>query len=200
MLTELNPATKLKREHLLTLEAYSRERAAIRRQVIEHKKNRTVHLDAHITLVFEDALTVRYQIQEILRVERIFEDDSINEELEAYNPLIPDGSNLKATMLIQYDNVEERRIALEALVGVEHKVWLEVNGAERVFAFADEDLERSTERKTAAVHFLRFELTPSMTSALRGGAALSLGIEFPGRMLAVAVAPEVREALLKDLG
>lgn len=200
MLTELSPATKLKREHLLTLEAYSREREAIRRQIIEHKKNRTVHLDGHITLVFEDALTVRYQIQEILRVERIFEDEGINEELEAYNPLIPDGSNLKATMLIQYDDVDERRVALEQLVGVEHKVWLEVKGEGRVFAFADEDLERSTETKTAAVHFLRFELTPQMTSALRGGAGLNLGIDFPGRMLAVSVSPEVRAALLKDLG
>lgn len=200
MLMELTPSTKLKREHLLTLEAYSRERDAIRRQIIDHKKNRTVHLDPHITLVFEDALTVRYQIQEVLRVERIFEDDGINEELEAYNPLIPDGSNLKATMLIQYDDVEERRKALEQLVGVEHKVWLEVEGCERSFAIADEDLERSTETKTAAVHFLRFELTPKMTSALRGGAGLKLGIDFPGRALAVTVSPEVRDALLKDLG
>lgn len=200
MLMELTPSTKLKREHLLTLEAYSRERDAIRREIIEHKKNRTVHLDPHITLVFEDALTVRYQIQEILRVERIFEDEGINEELEAYNPLIPDGSNLKATMLIQYEDIEERRKALEELVGVEHKVWLEVEGCERIFAIADEDLERSTETKTAAVHFLRFELTPEMTSALRGGAGLKFGLDFPGRTVAVPVAPEVRDALLKDLG
>lgn len=199
MLKELLPSTKLKREHLLTLEAYSRERDAIRRQIIEHKKNRTVHLDPHITLVFEDALTVRYQIQEILRVERIFEDEGINEELEAYNPLIPDGNNLKATMLIQYDDVEERRKALEQLVGVEHKVWLQVDGLERVFAIADEDLERSTQTKTAAVHFLRFELTPPMTAALNGGAGLILGLDFPGRVSEVPVSPEVRDALAKDL-
>lgn len=200
MLDTISPSTKLKRDDLLTLEAYSRERDAIRREIIAHKKNRSVHLDEHITLVFEDALTVRYQIQEILRVERIFEDAGIIEELESYNPLIPDGSNLKATMLIQYDDVEVRKQALEELVGVEHKVWLEVQGRERVFAIADEDLERSTASKTAAVHFLRFEFNPDMIAALRKGADLIIGIDSPARACAVAVAPSVREALLKDLG
>lgn len=200
MLPAISPTTKLTREHLLTLEAYSRERDAIRRSVIEHKKNRTVHLDENISLVFEDALTVRYQIQEILRVERIFEDAGIGEELAAYNPLIPDGANLKATMLIQYDDVDERKKALEELVGVEHHVWLEVSGIERVLAIADEDLERSTASKTAAVHFLRFELSADMTGRLRSGAELLFGIEFPARPRAVTVPPAVREALVKDLG
>lgn len=200
MLPSISPTTKLKREHLLTLEAYSRERNAVRRAVIEHKKNRSVHLDDHITLVFEDAITVRYQIQEILRVERIFEEAGINEELESYNPLIPDGSNLKATMLIQYEDPETRKKALEELVGVEHKVWLEVKDCERVFAIADEDLERSTASKTAAVHFLRFELDAEMTRRLRAGAGLSLGIDFAARQCAIAVAPEVRDALTRDLG
>lgn len=199
MLPAVTPATKLTREHLLTLEAYSRERDAIRRTVIEHKKNRTVHLDDNITLVFEDALTVRYQIQEILRVERIFEDASINEELESYNPLIPDGSNFKATMLIQYDDPDARKKALEELVGVEHKVWLEVKGLERVFAIADEDLDRSTASKTAAVHFLRFELDSAMVRQLRDGADLILGIDFPARPCVVTVSAAVHEALLRDL-
>ena len=200
MLPAISPTTKLTRDHLLTLEAYSRERDAIRRSVIEHKKHRTVHLDENITLVFEDAMTVRYQVQEILRVERIFEDAGINEELAAYNPLIPDGANLKATMLIQYDDVDARKRALEELVDVEHHVWLEVEGAERVLAVADEDLERSTASKTAAVHFLRFELSAGMTDRLRGGADLLFGIDFPARPRAVTVPPAVREALVKDLG
>lgn len=200
MLPAISPTTKLTREHLLTLEAYSRERDAIRRSVIEHKKNRTVQLDENITLVFEDALTVRYQIQEILRVERIFEDAGIGEELAAYNPLIPDGANLKATMLIQYDDVDERKKALEELVGVEHRVWLEVREAGRVLAIADEDLERSTASKTAAVHFLRFELSAGMTGRLRSGAEMLFGIDFPARPRAVSVPPGVRDALVKDLG
>lgn len=200
MLPAVSPTTKLTREHLLTLEAYSRERDAIRRSLIEHKKNRTVHLDEHITLVFEDASTVRYQIQEILRVERIFENAGIEEELAAYNPLIPDGANLKATMLIQYDHPEERKKALEELVGVEDHVWLKVEGVERAFAVADEDLERSTDSKTAAVHFLRFELDAETIRRLRSGADLSFGIDFPARPCAVTASPAVREALIKDLG
>lgn len=200
MLPAISPTTKLTRDHLLTLEAYSRERDAIRRSVIEHKKNRTVHLDENISLVFEDASTVRYQIQEILRVERIFEDAGISEELAAYNPLIPDGANLKATMLIQYDDVDARKRALEELVGVEHHVWLEVKGDERVLAVADEDLERSTASKTAAVHFLRFELQPELVRRLHDGADLLFGIDFPTRRRAVTVSPAVRQALLNDLG
>lgn len=200
MLYTASPSAKLKREDLLTLEAYARQRDAIRRQVIEYKKNRAVHLDQYITLVFEDSLTVRYQVQEILRVERIFEDDRINEELESYNPLIPDGCNLKATMLIQYDDAEPRKQALEELAGVEHKVWLEVVGVARVFAIADEDLDRSTPSKTAAVHFLRFELTAPMISQLHAGAGLSFGIDFPARQCAVTVTSPIREALVKDLG
>lgn len=200
MLPTILPTTKLTRDHLLTLEAYSRERDVIRRSVIEHKKNRTVHLDENITLVFEDALTVRYQIQEILRAERIFEDAGIGEELAAYNPLIPDGANLKATMLIQYDDVDARKKALEALVGVEHHVWLEVEGIGRVLAVADEDLERSSASKTAAVHFLRFELSADMAGRLRSGANLLFGIDFPARPRAIVVSSAVRDALIKDLG
>jgi hypothetical protein len=187
------------RESLLSLEAYARERDAFRARVIAHKRHRSVQLGGHVTLLFEDELTIRYQVQEMLRIERIFEEDGIRHELEAYNPLVPDGGNLKATMLIEYPDPAERREALARLRGIEDRVWLQVAGRTRVFAIADEDLERETAEKTSAVHFLRFELDAGARGALRGGAALALGIDHPQYPASVEAAPEVRAALAADL-
>ncbi|MGD9946262.1 MAG: DUF3501 family protein [Burkholderiaceae bacterium] len=189
------------RESLLTLEAYARERSDFRRRVIEHKKRRTVHLGQHMTLLFEDELTIRYQIQEMLRIERIFEEDGIRHELAAYNPLIPDGSNLKATMLIEYDDADVRRRELAQLKGAEDRVWVQVAGAARVYAIADEDLERENDVKTSSVHFLRFEFEAAMVAALKDGAALSVGIDHPHYLASVEPVPQpVRDALAADLG
>ena len=188
---------------LLSLEAYSRERNAYRSRVIAHKQLRTVHVGEHVTLIFEDEQTVRYQVQEMLRIERIFEADGIRDELAAYNPLIPDGRNWKATMLIEYPDEAERRRRLAELKGIEDRTWVEVEGAEgkmrRVFAIADEDLERENEEKTSAVHFVRFELDEAMCAALKKGAALSVGVDHPHYRAAVRVAPEVRASLAGDL-
>jgi hypothetical protein len=167
------------RESLMSLETYARERPRFRARVIEHKKRRYVCLGSNVTLTFEDELTIRYQIQEMLHAERIFEDEGITSELEAYSPLVPDGSNLKATMLIQYVDPHERVEMLGKLIGIEDAVWLEVAGCARVYAIADEDLPRENEVKTSAVHFLRFELEPAMIGALKGGGALSAGIDHP---------------------
>ena len=156
----------IKRESLLSLEAYARERNAFRARVIEHKKRRTVHLGPHVTLQFEDELTIRYQVQEMLRIERIFEEQGIEGELAAYNPLVPDGTNWKATMMIEYPEPEERKRMLALLRGIEGGVWVEVEGHGRVNAIADEDLDRETEEKTSSVHFLRFELDQAMRAAL----------------------------------
>jgi len=184
---------------LLSLEAYARERNAFRAQVIEHKKVRTVALGDHITLIFEDELTIRYQIQEMLRIERIFEEDGIRQELDAYNPLVPDGSNLKATMMIEYPDVAERQRALAQLKGIEDRVWMQVGGLARVYAIADEDLERENAEKTSAVHFLRFELDRKMRAALQAGAGLTVGIDHPNYRASVLVGPEVRRSLVGDL-
>jgi hypothetical protein len=191
---------KLTLENLWTLEAYSKKRSEFRATVIAHKKNRTVHLGEHMTLLFEDEMTVRYQVQEMLRIEKTFEEQGILDELEAYNPLIPDGRNFKATMMIEYDDAEERKIALRKLKGVEHKVWLQVEGAAKVFAIADEDLERSNDEKTAAVHFMRFELTKDMAEALKYGVSLSMGVDHPAYTATQEpVNDVVRAALVKDL-
>ncbi len=190
---------KLEPGDLMTLEAYSKARQEFRQQVIAHKKDRTVALGDHVTLLFEDALTVRYQVQEMLRVERIFEEAGIREELDAYNPLIPDGSNWKATLLIEYPDVEERRVMLARLKGVEDRVWVQVDGCERVTAIADEDLERENDEKTSAVHFVRFELTPAMKHALTGGARLAIGVDHPAYAAGIEAAPAVRTALVGDL-
>jgi Protein of unknown function (DUF3501) len=184
---------------LLSLEAYARERHAFRARVIEHKKHRSVHLGEHVTLLFEDELTIRYQIQEMLRIERIFEEDGIRQELDAYNPLVPDGSNLKATMMIEYPDVAERQRALAQLKGVEDRVWVQAEDAARVYAIADEDLERENEEKTSAVHFLRFELDADMRKALRGGAQLRVGVDHPQYQSQVVTPPAVRDALAADL-
>ena len=167
------------RDSLLTLEAYAKERPAFRARVLAHKKPRTVHLGEHVTLLFEDELTIRYQIQEMLRIEKTFEEAGIRDELDAYNPLVPDGSNFKATMLIEYDDVDERRAALVRLKGIEARTYVQVEGSPKVYAIADEDLERENEEKTSAVHFLRFELAAEMIAALKRGAALGIGVDHP---------------------
>ncbi len=184
---------------LLSLEAYARERNAYRSRVIAHKKLRTVHAGEHVTLVFEDEQTVRYQVQEMLRIERIFEDEGIRGELEAYNPLIPDGGNWKATMLIEYPEAGERRRRLAELRGIEDRTWVQVEGCARVFAIADEDLERENEEKTSAVHFLRFELERAMRDALKAGAGLAVGVDHPNYRASVQVGPDVRASLASDL-
>ncbi|HUN70532.1 MAG TPA: DUF3501 family protein [Burkholderiales bacterium] len=186
-------------QSLLSLEAYARERNAYRSRVIAHKKLRTVHAGDAVTLIFEDEQTIRYQVQEMLRVERIFEEEGIRGELEAYNPLIPDGGNWKATMLIEYPEPEERRRRLAALKGIEDRTWVQVEGCERVYAIADEDLERENEEKTSSVHFLRFELDEEMRRGLKRGAGLSVGIDHPNYRASVTVAPEVRASLSGDL-
>ena len=190
---------QIERGSLLSLEAYARERDAFRARVIEHKKRRTVHLGDHVTLIFEDELTVRYQIQEMLRIERIFEETGIEDELEVYNPLVPDGGNLKATMLIEYPEVAQRQRSLAQLKGIEDRVWVQVEGGARVYAIADEDLERDNEEKTSAVHFLRFEFEPDMRAALRGGAALLIGVDHPRYHAQTATPLAVRDALAGDL-
>ena len=189
----------IKRESLMPLETYARERAGFRAKVMAHKKRRTVQLGGHLALLFEDELTIRYQVQEMLRIERIFEEDGIQGELDAYNPLVPDGSNWKATMLIEYPDAEERKRMLARLKGIERQVWVQVQGHERVAAIADEDLERENEEKTSSVHFLRFELTPPMRAALRRGAGVTVGVEHPEYRASAELAPEVRSALAADL-
>ena len=190
---------KLDRSKLWGLEDYAVERPAFRRQVIAHKRHRRVRLTDHAALYFEDFLTMKYQVQEMLRVERIFEPAEIEAEIEAYNPLIPDGSNWKATFMIEYPDVEERRRALERLKDIEQRVWVQVGGGDRVFAIANEDLDRSNEDKTAAVHFLRFELSTAQVDALRQDARLRFGISHPAMTCEAEVDGEVRNSLLNDL-
>ena len=187
------------RDSLLSLEEYARQRPQWRQKVMEHKKRRTVHVGEHVTLQFEDELTVRYQVQEMLRIERIFEEAGIQGELDAYNPLVPDGTNWKATMLIEYPDVDERKRMLERLKGVEREVWVQVQGCSGVHAIADEDLERETEEKTSSVHFLRFELAPDMRQALRKGAAISVGVDHAAYRARVELAADVRAALAADV-
>jgi len=189
----------LKRMDLFSLEQYADERSAFRTRVLEHKKNRRVDIGPNLSLYFEDRLTIQYQVQEMLRIEKIFEPAAIQEELETYNPLIPDGSNLKATTMLEFEDVEVRRKRLAELVGMEHQVWLQVSGHEKVFAIANEDLERSTDEKTSAVHFMRFELTDQMIKALRSGAALSFGSDHLAYLHQVTVAEPTRSALILDL-
>ena len=189
----------IQRESLLPLETYARQRPQFRAQVMEHKKRRTVHVGPHVTLQFEDELLIRYQIQEMLRIERIFEEEGIQGERDAYNPLIPDGGNWKATMFIEYPDVDERRRMLARLKGIEEKTWVQAEGGERVFAIADEDLERENEEKTAAVHFVRFEVPAAMREQLRRGARLIVGVDHPQYRASVELSPEQRASLLDDL-
>jgi len=191
---------QITRDSLMTLEAYGRARPQFRAKVMAHKKNRMLQLGSHLTLLFEDELTIRYQVQEMLRAERTFEEAGIQGELDAYNPLIPDGANWKATLMIEYPDVDERRRMLARLMGIEDRVWVEVAGHARVHAIADEDLERDTVDKTSAVHFLRFELTPAMVRALKQGAALAVGVDHPEYSHALGVVdPAVRASLVNDL-
>ncbi len=190
----------ISRDTLMSLEVYSKKRPEFRQQVIDHKRHRTVHLGNHVTLLFEDELTLRYQVQEMLRIEKIFEEDGIQSELDAYNPLCPDGSNFKATMLIEYENVTERKAALAKLIGIEDRLFIQVEGQPRVYAIADEDLDRENDEKTSAVHFVRFELTPEMKSVLKGGAQMMVGCDHPNYPVHVEELPqETLASLLKDL-
>ena len=189
----------IERSSLLSLEAYARERSSFRARVIEHKKRRSVHLGEHVTLQFEDELLIRYQIQEMLRIERIFEEDGIRHELETYNPLMPDGSNWKATMFVEFPDEDERRRMLERLKGIERRVWVQAEGAARILAIADEDLERENEEKTAAVHFLRFELPPAFRDRLRAGAPLMLGVDHAQYQATCEATAEQRASLAQDL-
>ncbi len=188
------------RESLMTLESYSRIRATFRSEIIAHKKNRFVMLGEHISLHFEDEKTMRYQIQEMLRAERTFEESGIQDELDAYNPLVPDGSNWKATMMIEYSDPDVRKVELARLKGVADKVWMQVAEQPRVYAIADEDMDRENEEKTSSVHFLRFELDPTSIAAAKAGSPIRIGVEHPACNVASTTLPEnVRAALVVDL-
>jgi hypothetical protein len=196
----MNAMQKLTRNDLYSLEQYSEVRDEFRNQVLSHKRNRRVELGTNAALYFEDRLTMQYQVQEMLRIERIFEAAGINDELEAYNPLIPDGSNWKATFMVEFSEVEERRAMLTRLIGIENKVYVQIDGFDRVYAIADEDLERSDEHKTSAVHFMRFELSAEQVDALKSGAALAAGIDHENYQVEIPALPEnVRQSLIGDL-
>ena len=189
----------LTRDDLYSLEKYAELRPQMRIQVLEHKKNRAVAIGPSATLYFEDRLTMHYQIQEMLRVERVYEAAGIQDELNAYNPMIPDGANLKATFMLEYPDESERRVALAGLKGVEDRVWMQVQGFDKVWAIADEDLERENEEKTSSVHFLRFEFNPAMIAAAKAGAALAVGIDHAAYRHTVGpIAPYVYASLVKD--
>lgn len=191
---------KLARSDLYSLEQYAEKRAEFRAQVLEHKRPRRVKLGEHAALYFEDRLTIQYQVQEVLRVERIFEAAGIEDELNAYNPLIPDGTNWKATFMIEYEDEGERDAALRRLINVEDRVWVRIGDQPKVYALADEDLERETQEKTSAVHFMRFELTSEMIAAAKGGAALAAGIDYPDFEFACDPLPdETAKSLIADL-
>jgi hypothetical protein len=190
---------QITRDSLMTLEAYSKYRKERKSEVIAHRKLRSVQLADHINLQFESELTVRYQIQEMLRIEKIFEEEGIQDEIEAYAPLMPDGSNWKATMLIEYPDVNERKRELARLIGVEDRMFVEVEGHERVYAIADEDLDRENDEKTSAVHFVRFEFSPSMVSAIKAGAGVKLGCDHTNYPAHMTIAPETLASLAGDL-
>ena len=190
---------KLTRADLMSLEQYSIERKAFREQVMAHKANRKIHIGANATLYFEDRLTMQYQVQEMLRIEKIFESAGIEEELEAYNPLIPDGANWKATFMVEFPDIEERKLQLAKLIGIERQTWAQVAGFDKVYPIANEDLTRETEEKTSAVHFLRFELTPAMVAAAQEGATIQMGIEHPNYAHTVTLSQASRDSLAADL-
>ncbi len=188
------------RDSLMTLEAYAKVRPEMRAEIMAHKKNRMVELGDHVTLIFEDEKTMRYQIQEMLRAERTFEDAGIQEELDAYNPLVPDGSNWKATMMIQYSDPDERKVALENLKGIEDRVWVQVADQPKIYAIADEDMARANEEKTSAVHFLRFELDATSIAAAKGGSPIRLGIDHEAYRVDSMTPPDnIRVAMVVDL-
>lgn len=192
--------TKLTRDDLYSLEQYAEMRDDYRKKIMAHKENRRLELGDNLLLSFEDKLIMQYQIQEMLKAEKIFEADGIEEELGAYNPLIPDGTNWKATMLIQYPEVEERQYQLTRLIGIENLVWMQVDGFDKVYAIADEDLERDTEEKTSAVHFMRFELNDDMCSAVKNGSAISAGVEHENYQATIEpIADNIRDSLATDI-
>jgi len=192
--------TKLTRKDLYSLEEYSEKRDEYRKKIMAHKENRRLELGNHLLLSFEDKLIIQYQIQEMLKAEKIFDAAGINEELEVYNPLIPDGTNWKATMMIQYTDVEERQRQLARLIGIEDLIWMQVEGLEKVYAIADEDLERDNAEKTSAVHFMRFELNSNMVAAVKSGATISAGVEHENYQAIVSpVSSNLRNSLASDL-
>ncbi len=192
----MNPLT---RSDLMSLEAYSEQRDEFRNKVIQHKKNRTIPLGPSMMMYFEDRLTMQYQVQEMLRIEKIFDAAGIQEELDAYNPLIPDGGNWKATQMIEFADPEVRAVELTKLVGIEKQTWVQVGDSDKVFAIADEDLERENDEKTSSVHFMRFELTPEMVAAAKSGAPIKLGVSHPNYSHEVVLTEPQRESLVADL-
>ena len=195
----MNMSNEITRADLMSLEQYAEKRPEFRRRVLDHKKYRQIALGSNATLYFEDRLTLLYQIQEMLRIEKVFEADGINEELEAYNPLLPTGRNFKATFMIEYPDPEVRALQLEKMVGIEDLLWMQVGEFEKVWAIADEDLDRSTDTKTSAVHFIRFELTDAMAVALKGGADWRIGVQHPAYTHDVKVEGKIRDNLINDL-
>lgn len=189
----------LKREDLYSLEKYAVIKNDFRKQVIEHKKDRQIAIGDHATLYFEDKLTMQYQVQEMLRLERMFEPELIQDELDVYNPLIPDGHNWKATFMIEYPDVEERKVMLSKLVGIEDTTWVKVGNFDKVFAISNEDLDRSEPNKTSAVHFMRFELTPEMITAVKKGEKITMGIDLPAYAKSVELTPAQHKSLAADL-
>ena len=199
MVTEEN-VDKLSRDDLYSLEQYSEVRPKFRRDVMEHKRHRVLQIGPAVTLHFEDRMTMQYQVQEMLRVEKIFDREGIEDELGAYNPLIPDGSNWKATMMVEFPDADERKVQLSKLIGIERATWVQVEGHDKVYPIANEDLERETDDKTSSVHFLRFELTPEMVAAAKSGAAIAMGVEHENYNHRLdAVAEGTRESLAADL-
>jgi hypothetical protein len=197
---ENSKMVSLSRADLWSLEEYAEQRPSFRSKVMEHKKTRHLELGDNARLYFEDLLTIRYQVQEMLRIEKVFEAEGINEELEAYNPLIPDGHNWKATFMLEYDDPEERAVQLGKMIGIEDKVWMQVEGCEKIYAIADEDLERATEEKTSSVHFMRYELDSSMIAAVKRGASISAGVEHPAYPIeAFELEAAIRDSLANDL-
>lgn len=194
-------AKQLTRDDLYSLEKYQEIRSDMRTRMMAHKKSRNLSIGPNVTMYFEDERTIQYQIQEMLRAEKIFDAAGINEELETYNPLIPDGTNWKGTMMLEYTDVNERVEALSQLIGIDRKTWVQVEGFDKVFAISNEDLERETEEKTSAVHFMRFELEPEMVESAKTGAAINVGIDHENYMHSVSPVPEnYRQSLLNDLG
>lgn len=194
----MEAAVQLSRDDLWSLEEYSEKREGFREAVLEHKKNRNVMLGEHVQLLFEDRQTIHYQIQEMLRIEKVFESAGIQEELDAYNPLIPNGDNWKCTMLIQYTDVEERKVKLQALVNVESLIWAKVAEGDKIFAIADEDMERSNEDKTSAVHFMRFQFDPTSLQAAKNGAEITIGCDHPAYLEQQVLAASARDSLIQD--
>jgi Protein of unknown function (DUF3501) len=195
----MTASPKITRDSLLTLEAYARQRKEMKERVIRHRRLRTVRLGEHISLQFEDETTIRYQIQEMLRAEKIFEDEGIQAELDVYLPLVPDGSNWKATLLLEYPDVEQRRLALGRLIGVEDRVYVQVSDHARVYAIADEDLDRETADKTSSVHFVRFEFTPEMKASVLAGSAVRAGVDHPNYQAETTIEPSTLASLVADL-